>query len=448
MPYQNVPGIESIVAKIGTSCGDDAHFFGTLRRASRVLQIFLCAALILATTSIITCSGEAGVIPDPAPFVAADPPTGFALSKLCPPGLLKEGDACSYDLAHVRDLKAQGGLGPTVTQAALDPRKIDLGRYLFFDPILSGDQTLSCAHCHHPAYGLSDGRRASMGAGGMGWGPARDKGEKLTRSAPSLWNAAFNNNLFWDGRAATLEDQIEGPLFAKEEMASSEELIRARLSENKIYRRLFAQTFGHAESDIEFREVVEAIATFERSLVSLNSRYDRWSTGETHALTPVEVQGFNVFRSFVARCSECHSPPLFANGVSAVIGAPDTGARDLGREKITGQPLLRGSFRVPSIRNIARTAPYMHSGVFGTLADVVEFYNKGAGHGISGPGDLHLHWHVRKMDLSQEERRALVAFLNSLTDEASMPVVPRRVPSGLPTVAEPLSVHAGSTYGK
>lgn len=429
-------------------CPGFTFFCATLHRDWNRSRIVSAVLLFITTIALSLQCSEGAPVPPHMPFVIADPPAGFALASTCPPGLIKEGTSCSYDFSRVRDLKNQGGLGATVEQGRVDPRKIDLGRYLFFDPVLSGDQKLSCGHCHHPAYGLADGRQTSMGAGGTGYGPLRTKGERLTRSAPSLWNVAFNKNLFWDGRAATLEDQIEGPLFSKNEMSSSKELIRSRINENKIYRRLFADAFGHAESDVPFHEVVEAITSFERSLVSFNSRYDRWSTGDAQALTPVELQGFNVFRSFVARCSECHTPPLFANGVSAVIGAPDTGERDLGREYITGQALLRGSFRVPTIRNIARTAPYMHSGAFATLTDVVEFYNKGAGRGISAPDDLRLHWHVRKMDLSSDERRALVAFLNSLTDEASMPVVPRRVPSGLPTVAESLPAYTGSTNGK
>ncbi|ABZ93687.1 Cytochrome c peroxidase [Leptospira biflexa serovar Patoc strain 'Patoc 1 (Ames)'] len=393
---------------------------------------FITSVLILYDCS----KAETRIIPELSKFEVVEPPLDFHLSTVCPSGLKLEKGFCAIDYRYVPSLEKNGGLGQTLPLVKLDPKVIDLGRYLFFDPILSGDKQLSCAHCHHPAYSLSDGQKQSIGRGGIGYGPMRKNGVILKRSAPSLWNVVYMKNLFWEGRASHLEDQAEGPLYSPDEMGSSPEIIESRLNENSDYKKMFRQAYGEKGSKISASLVIDALSTFERSLVSFSSRFDKWSTGDKEALNTEELLGYNVFRSFVARCAECHPPPMFTNNVFATIGVLDSKERDFGRETITGQDLLRGAFRVPSLRNIAKTAPYMHAGNLNTLEEVIRFYNEGGGRGNGAPSDLRIHWHVRKMGLSKKEISSIISFLNTLTDETSMPKFPKSVPSGLPVALE------------
>ncbi|TGL87129.1 cytochrome-c peroxidase [Leptospira congkakensis] len=404
-----------------------------------------CFGIFASIIFVIHCSKiESRIIQETSEFEIVEPPVDFKLSSFCPSGWKKENELCVIDYKYVQSLEKNGGLGQVLPQVKLDPRVIDLGRYLFFDPVLSGDKQLSCAHCHHPAYSLSDGRKQSIGKGGIGYGPNRYGGVTLKRSAPSLWNVVYMKHLFWDGRASNLEDQTEGPLYSPDEMGSSQEIIESRLNNISFYQKMFRQAYGAKGSKISVHLVIDAIVSFERSLVSFSSRFDKWSTGDKGALNDEELLGYNVFRSFVARCAECHPPPMFTNNVFATIGVLDSSDRDYGRESITGQELLRGSFRVPSLRNITKTAPYMHSGNLETLEDVVNFYNEGGGRGNSAPSDLRIHWHVRKMGLSKKEITSLVSFLGTLNDETSMPKIPKFVPSNLPVAIEFESYHRSS----
>ncbi|MBM9590946.1 cytochrome-c peroxidase [Leptospira sp. 201903075] len=379
---------------------------------------------------------ESKIIPETSAFEVVEPPSDFHLSSFCPSGWKKENQFCVINYKYVNSVEKNGGLGQSLPGVQLDPLVIDLGRYLFFDPILSADKQLSCAHCHHPGYSLSDGRSQSMGKDGIGYGPNRKNGVILKRSAPSLWNVVYMKNLFWEGRTSNLEDQAEGPLYSPEEMGSSKEIIESRLNQIPLYQKMFRQAYGKKGNKISAPLVIDAISSFERSLVSFSSRFDKWSTGDKDALSSEELLGYNVFRSFVARCAECHPPPMFTNNVFATIGILDPKERDYGRETITGQELLRGSFRVPSLRNIAKTSPYMHSGSLKTLEEVVNFYNEGGGRGNGAPNDLRIHWHVRKMGLSSNEISSLVSFLRTLNDETNMPKFPKSVPSGLPVALE------------
>jgi len=371
--------------------------------------------------------------------------TQFALSDVCPPSFDKTDDGhCRfvslYDL-YTAD-PGDGGLRvplPPLHDGFM-PQQADLGRYLFFDPLLAGDRDLSCAQCHHPDLGFADARPTSRGHGGYGVGPKRSGGVPLRRGAPTLWNVGFLTSLFWDGRAASLEDQATGPLFAPDEMANTPEGLVRSLSTNSSYRRLFAVAFGRDEAEpISVREVASALAAFEATLVSINSRYDRYAHGDSSALTAQEIRGHNVFRGFVARCSQCHVPPLFASSDPAVVGAPpaDTGPYDLGVGELSGQERLRGAFKVPTLRNIALTAPYFQAGQFSTLEEVVGFYNSRRGHAVPPGIELEIHWHVhmKNSELSADDVADLVAFLRALSDESLRPDVPTAVPSGLPVVA-------------
>ena len=359
----------------------------------------------------------------------------FVLSDTCPPSFEKTAaDTCRlrsfYELYESVQDRGVGGTRTSLPahRDGFTPQQIDLGRYLFFDPVLSGDGSLSCATCHHPDRGFSDGRPRSIGVGG----------QEVGRAAPSLWNVAFLDRFFWDGRAETLEEQVLGPLYSPQEMDNTPQNLLATLNGNDSYRSLFRQAFGQRpEGEIALDEVYLALAAFQTSLVSLNSRYDRYAHGHHAALTPAEIEGLNVFRSFVARCAECHTPPLFTNQQIAVIGAPEPGDRpfDVGAEKTYGAAKLKGGFKVPTLRNITQTAPYMHSGLFDGLRETVEFYNGGRGHAVPPGLDLHLHWHISSPDLTDRELDRLIDFLGALTDESLKPPIPARVPSGLTPVS-------------
>jgi cytochrome c peroxidase len=301
------------------------------------------------------------------------------------------------------------------------PQVIDLGRYLFFDPLLSGDNTIACSSCHDPDHGFADGRGRAVGI----------KGVSLNRSAPSLWNIGFFDTLLWDGSKASLETQLLGPLYASNEMGNTPEQLLKDLSSNATYRRLFSDAFGTPGINLE--QVYTALSAFEASLISLNSRYDFYAHGLHNSLSPSELEGLNVFRSFVSRCGECHTPPLFSNQEIAIIGVPEPKGRpfDPGAGATSGIPSQHGGFRVPSLRNIAKTAPYMHQGNFKTLRDTVAFYNGGRGHAVPKDENLLIHWHIWEPNLRDEELDRLVDFLHALTDEGFMPRIPERVPSGL-----------------
>lgn len=357
--------------------------------------------------------------------------TQLILSKQCPPGFEKvERVGCKlrslYQFYDSLDDKGVGGLQTSLPKVrdGFSPEQIDLGRYLFFDPILSGDGSVACAHCHHPDKGFSDGLDRSVGI----------TGKKVSRSAPTIWNAAFLNSFFWDARARTLEEQIEGPLYNEQEMGNTRAHLLSSLNDIPDYVDLFRQAFPDSNSDtVTLDQIYTAITAFEASLISLNSRYDHYAHGDHNALSSAEIKGLNVFRSFVARCAECHTPPLFSNQQIAVLGTPEPEGLplDIGAEKTFDAPQLKGGFKVPSLRNIAKTAPYMHSGRFETLRDTVEFYTRGRGHAVPEGVDMQLHWHIWEPNLSGAELDRLVDFLKALTDEVFTPEIPKRVPSGL-----------------
>ena len=362
--------------------------------------------------------------------------TPITLNPNCPPSFERTTtNTCQlvtrYDAYDSLHNKGVGGTQTAMPKArdGFSPQQIDLGRYLFFDPLLSGNHRQACASCHQPAQGFTDGKALSTGS----------QGDIGTRSAPSLWNVGFLKKLFWDARADSLEQQALIPLFASHEMANSAEQLLADLTASRAYPALFAQAFPEA-SQLELSQVATALAAFQSSLISLNSRYDQYAHGYHEALNADEIKGLNVFRSFVARCAECHTPPLFTNQQLAVIGTPEPDGMpfDQGAGDTSEKAKLRGAFKVPSLRNVARTAPYMHSGRFATLEQAAEFYTKGRGHAVADQ-KLLLHWHIWEPKLTPEELVQISKFLHSLTDESLMPMVPTRLPSGLPIPAEILT---------
>jgi len=363
---------------------------------------------------------------------AASAEAPLALSSSCPPGFeLTDANACELRTLYQNydSLRYAGVGGPRTglpkARDGFSPQQIDLGRYLFFDPLLSADNSLSCASCHHPDLGFTDGRPRSLGIGGA----------EVRRAAPTLWNVAFLDTFFWDARAGSLEEQMQGPLYDDREMGNSPAGLLTDISDNEVYRRLFHDAFPGSEGPPSLNMIYTAIAAFQTSLISLNSRYDRYAHGYHDALDEDEKDGMNIFRSFVARCAECHTPPLFTNQQVAVIGVPEPEghAFDEGVESVTGNAGLRGGFKIPSLRNIAMTAPYMHSGTFTSLRDAAEFYTLGRGHAIPDEEKhrMTVHWHIWEPNLTNRELDRLVDFLATLTDEQFKPRIPDAVPSGL-----------------
>lgn len=319
------------------------------------------------------------------------------------------------------------------------PEKVELGRLLFFDPVLSGDNTMSCAHCHHPDLGFSDGLPRARGKGSRGVGAERKGGVELARAAPSLWNALYNQRQFWDGRARDLEDQARNPITHPSEMGEDPDGLVKEIKNSLEYRRLFDRAFGAIKdsSPVTFDNIVKAIASFERTLVSFRSRFDRYVAGDPAVFTVAERRGLKLFFSTKARCSECHGLPNFANRDFKVIGVPDPpdGPRD--EHNPAAEPGRGGApgsaFKIPSLRNIALTAPYMHNGLFKTLDEVLDFYAGGGGRGRGLDVPLQDD-KIRKFPLKPEEKADLIAFLRTLTDASAFPGFPDHVPSGLPVV--------------
>lgn len=356
----------------------------------------------------------------------------YQLNTNCPPGFKRnqENECIAQNLYmqyNSPNNKGVGGLKTSLPKIrdGFSPQQIDLGRYLFFDPVLSGNGTMSCASCHDPQKGFSDGLPTSMG----------HDNQKLQRSAPTLWNVAYLEKFFWDGRAISLEEQMKGPLFSEVEMNNTPENLLNTLNSIEAYQELFNEAFPKKkkESLIMLDEIYTAIAAFESSLISLNSKYDRYAHGFHSALNQDEIEGLNIFRSFVARCAECHTPPLFTNQQFAIIGTPEPNGAPLdpGAQIPFNDHTLRGAFKVPSLRNIEKTGPYMHSGNYGTLRETVQFYNDGRGHAVPKDEDLIIHWHIWEPNLTDYELDRLVDFLKTLTDETFTPSIPELLPSGL-----------------
>ena len=405
----------------------DRPRFSIVARMMMRADIKLPKAAIHSLLALFLLASLAG----PAPAIGEMTATsGFRLTDTCPASFELIDDGCFLrnryrEYRSLRDAGVGGlktGLPPL--REGFSPRQIDLGRYLFFDPVLSADGSTSCASCHDPAQGFADGRAQAVGI----------NGQTLPRSAPSLWNIGFFSTLLWDGSKTSLEEQMQGPLYSPVEMGNNPAQLLKALNGNQTYRALFEQAFG--ESPISLDQIYTAITAFESSLISLNSRYDLYAHGYHAALNADEIEGLNVFRSFVARCAECHTPPLFSNQQLAVLGVADAPGEliDLGAEAITGDASQRGAFRVPSLRNIVRTAPYMHRGQKATLEDAARFYTGGRGHEVPEGESLMIHWHIWEPRLTDREITLLATFMGALTDEAFMPEIPTAVPSGLPIV--------------
>jgi cytochrome c peroxidase len=314
-------------------------------------------------------------------------------------------------------IKAPLGLPPVPIPADNPPtdETIKLGRRLYYDKILSVDNTVSCATCHHPDYGFSDGKPVSEGV----------QKKTGTRNSPTVFNSAYFAVQFWDGRAPSLEKQAEGPVQNPVEMAHTLAGVEKKLMADPSYRDQFAKAFG--PGPITYDMVEKAIASFERTVVSGNAPFDRWKFGgDEKAVSNSVKRGFIVFTSpQKGNCAACHlvdkDHALFTDnrfhniGVGVENGQPT----DLGRYAVTKNDADRGAFKTPSLRNIALTAPYMHDGNLKTLKDVIDYYIGGAN---SNP---QLDKNIRVLDfLTGQERADLLAFLESLTGEMPENVAP------------------------
>ncbi len=278
--------------------------------------------------------------------------------------------------------------------------KVALGKLLYFDPRLSKDNTVACASCHIPYHGFADPHRTSAGVGGKLGG----------RNSPTVLNRLFSVEQFWDGRAKDLETQVKGPLTNPVEMTmSSHDAVVARVKAVKGYLPLFAKTFGDQQIDID--RIAKAIAAYERTIVTGNSASDRYQAGDKDALSPAAVRGLALFTG-KANCQVCHAGFNFTDESYQNIGVGmDKPKPDLGRYDQTHKDEDKGRFKTPTLRNIVQSAPYMHDGSEGTLSAVVEFYNQG---GVPNP---NLSKEIKPLNLTVEEKRDLVAFLEALTGE-------------------------------
>jgi cytochrome c peroxidase len=345
---------------------------------------------------------------------------------------------------------------PAATRAPADnpgtPDKVALGRLLFWDPILSGRQDVACATCHHPRFGYAENRDLSIGVDGIGLGASRHFREGsaipfVKRNSQTILNAVFNGisdggayepstaPMFWDLRARSLELQALEPLKTLEEMrgdayteANAIATVTARLSANAEYRRLFAGVFNSRQA-ITGDQLGKALAAFQRSLTANNAPFDRYMRGATDAMTDAQVRGMQRFAR--VGCINCHRGPMFSDYQLHVLGVPDNPrlpVSDAGVEQ-------RYAFRTASLRNLTYTAPYMHSGVFDSLRDVLEFYDD-----VSGRRGRARNAHVSREQLDPLLRQLrdpddragdLIAFLQALSDDSFDRTVPGRVPSGL-----------------
>ncbi len=288
--------------------------------------------------------------------------------------------------------------------------KIELGKQLYFDGRLSKNNSVSCAFCHTPGSGFADPRQTSIGVDGKVGG----------RQAPTVYNTAFNHLQFWDGRARSLEEQSIGPIQNPIEMGETHENVVKKLGKIKGYREQFRTVFG---TEVNLQGIAEAIAAYERTILSTNSSFDKYVLGDKAAMDEAAVRGMALFKG-KARCILCHNGPNFTDNRFHNLGVPQVGPmkEDLGRYYVTRLEKDKGAFKTPTLRSITETAPYMHDGAFKTLEEVIDFLDKGGG------PNPNLSPLVKPLGLTAEEKADLLAFLKALTGEPikfEMPKLPK-----------------------
>ncbi|WP_019987860.1 cytochrome-c peroxidase [Rudanella lutea] len=339
---------------------------------------------------------------------------------------------------------------PEPTDNPGTPAKIELGRMLFYDPILSGGRDVACATCHHPDFGYAEFLPVSIGVNGEGTGSKRHFREPNTiplvkRNSQSVLNAAFNGlthenpvgadqaPMFWDLRASSLEKQALEPIKAFEEMRGhtyakevAPDSVVARLRRIGEYRRLFGQAFAGPEP-VTVPNLARALAAYERTLVANNSRFDQFMRGDKSALSQTEQEGLALFLK--SGCSKCHNGPMLSDFKLHTLGVADYAALP----EFDAGPDNRYAFRTPTLRNLSRTAPYMHNGTLPDLPKVLMFYEDLSGTTIANPrvqaeqlDPLTKHLRVQFRDIN-----TIIEFLNTLNDDSFDRTIPKRVPSGL-----------------
>lgn len=371
----------------------------------------------------------------------------FAASALLVGVVACQKEAGSPTLAN--DLAALPLVAPAPAGNSSSPEKIALGRALFWDPVLSGGKDVSCATCHHPATGYADAVELSIGANGQGLGAARhfrapNDIPLVGRNSPTVLNAAFNGltgagtgdpalaPMFWDGRVQSLETQSLLPVATLEEMRGHQyaegvvlDSVVARLRRIPAYAALFGGAFAEADP-VTAANIGRALACFERTLVAPDSRFDQYLRGNQAALSTQEIAGLNAFVQ--SGCAKCHSGPMLSDYQLHVLGVADN-PRNATSDAGAGG---RYAFRTPSLRNVALTAPYMHSGTLPNLAAVLNFYDPGRGPASSANPHVPLSQRDPLFPGQVNNAAAIIAFLGTLTATSYDRTVPAAVPSGLP----------------
>jgi cytochrome c peroxidase len=305
----------------------------------------------------------------------------------------------SFGLAVVTLAAQQGGQRPPVPIPAANPQnaaKVQLGAQLYFDPRLSADHTISCATCHDPSAAWANHNKTDTGI----------KGQVGSRNSGTILDAAYMNFQFWDGRAASLEEQALGPIHNPMEMGETLENVVRKLNAIPGYRTQFRAVFG---TDVTEDGIAKAIAAFERTVVTGPSPYDRYLAGEMGALSAAAQRGLGVF-SGKGRCVLCHGGPMLSDQSFHNLGVGmDRENPDVGREAVTRNPRDRGRFKTPTLRNVALTWPYLHDGSARSLDDVLKFYDHG------GQPNPNLDPMVRPLKLTDEDEADLKALLEALS---------------------------------
>lgn len=329
----------------------------------------------------------------------------------------------NYEADHLFDRKFLDINAFDTTNIDTSPQLIALGKKLFFEKKLSGNNNRSCASCHLPGKYFTDGLKQSI---------AFDGKNVIRRNAPSILYAAYQHTNFWDGRAPTLMHQVFDVTAAVNEMNADTGQVTKKLAADRKYRRQFAKAFpGHGKKEgITFEHIAKAIAAYEKSLPVMTSAFDKYMNGDKTALSAQQIAGFNLFMG-KAQCGTCHFAPLFNGllpplynvseveslGMTANAGfSKPVADTDSGRYYIMPAPFYIGVFKTPTVRNAAKTAPYMHNGALQQLTEVMEFYNKGGGNGM-GLYFPDQTLSARPLDLTRDEIASLVSFIESLTDE-------------------------------
>jgi len=323
--------------------------------------------------------------------------------------------AAPADLAALKAVFRRPATVPFPADNPFSEKKRALGEALFHDKRLSVDGSLACASCHERDKGFADARAQGRGV----------PGRPLKRHTPTLWNLAWASPVFWDGRAHSLEEQVAGPIESADEMAQPLAQVIARLAADPATVRAFADAFPQSPK-VDAINLAKAIATYERTFVSPDTRFDRWIAGDAQALSAKEISGFKLFTG-KAGCVNCHSGFSFTDYAFHDIGMPGD---DRGRGAVLRLGAAEYAFKTPGLREIGRSAPYMHDGSLATLDEVVRHYVSGVVDRPTLSKDL-----IRPLKLTDAERADLVAFLGTLTSERE-PALPDQI---VPATAGPVA---------